>query len=145
MPTVSAYAHLSGPFDYNKMPLAPMGCEVQIHEKTDSRGTWAYHSVDGWYLNTSAEHYRVHNCHVKHTKSERLTDTFQFKHHAMPVPTITATDRIIAATRALTAAIEGTQELPPSKLQAIKNPRLLLLGEKPLQPVPIDPPLPTHP
>ncbi|KAL7502105.1 hypothetical protein ACHAXN_000864, partial [Cyclotella atomus] len=26
-PTVSAYAHLSGPFDYNKMPLAPMGCE----------------------------------------------------------------------------------------------------------------------
>jgi hypothetical protein len=34
MPTVSAYAHLCGPFDYNKMPLAPMGCEVQVHEKT---------------------------------------------------------------------------------------------------------------
>jgi hypothetical protein len=33
--TVSAYAHLCGPFDYNKMPLAPMGCEVQVHEKTD--------------------------------------------------------------------------------------------------------------
>ncbi len=29
-PTVSAYAHLSGPFDYNKLPLAPMGCEAQI-------------------------------------------------------------------------------------------------------------------
>ena len=37
-PTVSAYAHLSGPFDYNKMPLAPMGCEVQIHEKNGQ--TW---------------------------------------------------------------------------------------------------------
>ena len=34
-PTVSAYTHLAGPFDYNKMPLAPMGCKVQIHEKTD--------------------------------------------------------------------------------------------------------------
>jgi hypothetical protein len=34
MPTVSAYAHLSGPFNYNKMPLAPMRCEAQIHEKT---------------------------------------------------------------------------------------------------------------
>jgi hypothetical protein len=34
-PTVSAYAHLSGPFDYNKMPLLPMGCKVQIHEKTN--------------------------------------------------------------------------------------------------------------
>ena len=30
-PTVSAHAHFSGPFDYNKMPLAPMGCAVQIH------------------------------------------------------------------------------------------------------------------
>ena len=34
-PNVSAYAHLSGPFDYNKMPLAPMGCNAQVHEKTD--------------------------------------------------------------------------------------------------------------
>jgi hypothetical protein len=35
-PTVSAYAHLSRPFDYNKMPLAPMGCEAQIHKKTNN-------------------------------------------------------------------------------------------------------------
>jgi hypothetical protein len=58
-PTVSAYAHLCGPFDYNKMLLAPMGCEVQVHEKTDKCGTWAYHSVDGWYLYTLPEHYRI--------------------------------------------------------------------------------------
>ena len=32
-PKVSAYAHLNGPFDYNKMPLAPMGCRAQVHEK----------------------------------------------------------------------------------------------------------------
>jgi hypothetical protein len=54
-PTVSAYAHLSEPFDYNKMPLAPMGCEAQIHKKTDKQGTWACHSIDGWYLFTSPE------------------------------------------------------------------------------------------
>ncbi len=45
-PKVLAYAHLSGPFDYNKMPLAPMGCEAQVNEKTNKRGTWAYHLVD---------------------------------------------------------------------------------------------------
>ena len=60
-PTVSAYAHLSGPFNYNKMPLAPMGCAAQIHEKTDNRGTWQYHSVDGWYLFTFEENYHTHN------------------------------------------------------------------------------------
>ena len=39
VPNISAYAHLSGPFDYNKMPLAPMGCKVQVHKKADKRGT----------------------------------------------------------------------------------------------------------
>ena len=52
-PTVPAYAHMSGPFDYNKMPVAPMGCKVQVHEKTDQRGSWAYHSVD---VGTSPRH-----------------------------------------------------------------------------------------
>ena len=36
-PNVTAYAHLSGPFDYNKIPLAPMRCAVQVHEKIDKR------------------------------------------------------------------------------------------------------------
>ena len=51
-PTISAYAHMNGPFHYNKMPLAPLGCNVQAHEKADKRGTWAFHSVDGWWYAT---------------------------------------------------------------------------------------------
>ncbi len=35
LPNISAYPHLSGPFDYNKIPLAPMGCEVRVHKKAD--------------------------------------------------------------------------------------------------------------
>ena len=31
-PKLSAYAYMCGPFDYNRMPLAPMGCKVQIHK-----------------------------------------------------------------------------------------------------------------
>merc|ERR1712155_310154 len=42
-PTVSTYAHMNSPFDYNKMPLVPMGCRVKVHKKTDKSGTWAYH------------------------------------------------------------------------------------------------------
>eukprot|EP00804_Cyclotella_cryptica_P002421 CCRYP_004115-RA/>CCRYP_004115-RA protein AED:0.38 eAED:0.38 QI:0/0/0/1/0/0/2/0/346 len=57
------------------MPLAPLGCNVQIHEKTDQHGTWAFHLVDGWYISTSPHHYRTHRCHVKSTNSERLSNT----------------------------------------------------------------------
>ena len=48
MPTVSAYLYINGAFDYNKMPLAPMGCAVQIHISNKRRGTWAANVTDGW-------------------------------------------------------------------------------------------------
>ncbi len=38
-PNFSTYAHLSGAFNCNKMPLTPMGCEAQVHEKTNKCGT----------------------------------------------------------------------------------------------------------
>ena len=106
-PNVSAYAHLSGPFDYNKMPLAPMGCAVQVHEKTDKRGTWSYHSVDGWYLGTSPEHYRTHRCHIQSTKSERFTDTIQFNHKNITRPTVSHADKVMAAIADCAKAIQN--------------------------------------
>ena len=74
-----------------------MGCEVQVHENIDKSGMWAYHSVDGWPLDTSAEHYCTHLCHIKTTNSERFTDTAQFSHNMITKPTITYTDKIMAA------------------------------------------------
>jgi hypothetical protein len=38
-PMVSVYQYVNGPFNYNKMPLGPMGCAVQIHERSERRGT----------------------------------------------------------------------------------------------------------
>jgi hypothetical protein len=84
-----------------------MGCEAQVHEKTDKRGTWAYHSVDGWYLFTSPEHYRTHNCHIKHTKSERLSDTVQFQHKCITNPTITHTNKVMHALDDCVKALQG--------------------------------------
>ena len=106
-PNISAYAHLCGLFNYNNIPLAPMGCAVQVHEKTDKRGTWAYHSVDGWYLATSPEHYQTHLCHIKSTKSEHFTDMAQFSHKKITRFTITHSDKIMAAIADCTMAIKN--------------------------------------
>ncbi len=35
MPTVLVYQFFNETFDYNKMPLAPIGCAVQMHESTN--------------------------------------------------------------------------------------------------------------
>jgi hypothetical protein len=104
-PTVSAYQYVHGPFDYNKMPLAPMGCAVQIHERSERRGSWAMNSVDGWYLRTSDEHYRCHEVYVKHTRSTRISDTIHFKHKHITAPTLTPEDTIVKAIGDLTEAL----------------------------------------
>jgi len=65
------------------------------------------------------------------TGGERITNTFRYNQHAIPVPKITATDRILEATARLTAAIKGVQESPPDELAAIQTLRTLLLGEVP--------------
>ncbi len=122
-PTVSAYAHLSGPFDYNKMPLAPMGCEAQIHKKTNKQGMWAYHSVDGWYLFTSPEHYCTHKCYVKATKSKCHLDTVHFKHKHITNPTITHANKVMQAlaecVKTITGATGGTTAQEVKDLQSI--------------------------
>ena len=76
--------------------------------ETDKRGTWSYHSVDGWYMSTSPEHDRTHTCHVKETRSERLTDTVQFGHKNITNPTLTHADKIMQAISACANALKGT-------------------------------------
>ena len=104
-PTVSAYQYVQGAFDYSKMPLAPMGCAVQVHKRSERRGSWAMNSVDGWYLRTSNEHYRCHEIYVKHTRSVRISDTVHFKHKHITAPTLTPEDTIVKALNDLTEAL----------------------------------------
>jgi hypothetical protein len=106
-PTVSAYQYIRGSFDYNKMPLAPMGCAVQLHESCERRGTWAENTTDGWYLQTSPEHYRCHKIHVKKTNSKRVSDSEFFEHKNITQPTLSTVDLLKKAINNLTHALKG--------------------------------------
>jgi hypothetical protein len=145
-PALSAFEAMEGSFSFDATPMAPPGTEVLVHLKPARHSSWSYHASNGWYIGLSLKHYRCICTIMEGTGSERLTDTFRFKHHTMSVPTITPTDRIINATKHLTATVAGVQEAPPSKLEAIQNLRLLLLDEAPPLPIPINPlPVPPAP
>jgi hypothetical protein len=58
-----------------KMPFAPMGCAVQLHQSSTKQASWAEKFIDGWYLQTSPEHYQYHVIYFKQTKSKRVSDT----------------------------------------------------------------------
>ncbi len=95
IPTVSAHQYVHGQFGYNTMPLAPLGCAVQMHKAPTKRGTWAENSINRWYTQTSPEHYRCHVIYTKKTKSMRISDTVWFKHKFITQPTVTPADMIV--------------------------------------------------
>ena len=102
-----------------------MGCAAQIHKKSDKRGTWQYHSVDGWYLYTSPNHYQTHACHIKNTKKERLTNTVDFQHKRITNPTITHADKVMHAIQQVIREIKklgGIENLQEARdLQQLVN------------------------
>jgi hypothetical protein len=126
-------------------PMAPLGTEVLVHMKSNQQRMWGYHASEAWYLSHAANHYRCIQVLMADTGGKRITDTFRFKHHAIPVPEISATNRIINATTRLTAAIVGFQDAPPNKMEAIQSLRTLLLGKIAPLPLPTPSILPTPP
>jgi hypothetical protein len=104
-PTVSAYHYVNGPFDYNAMPLAPLGCKVQMHKITNRCKTRDPHSLSGWYLGTSLEHYRCHKIFCQKTCSEQISDTVFFQHWYIMQPVIMPEDQIVKAVGDLTSAL----------------------------------------
>ena len=106
-PNVSAYAHLFGPFDYNRSPLKPLGCHVQIHNKPSKRMSWDMHSNDGFYLESSLDHYRADKCFDKVTKAVRISDTVAFQDDRITKPRLTHADLLVKAVSDLSNHLKG--------------------------------------
>ncbi|KAL7482915.1 hypothetical protein ACHAW6_008569, partial [Cyclotella cf. meneghiniana] len=75
MPKTSAYVYHHGPFNYDRMPLAPLGHAIQFHIKPGCCCPWGEHSTNGWYI---AAH---HHIFFKATCTHSLSNTMYFKHN----------------------------------------------------------------
>jgi hypothetical protein len=83
---------------------------------------WATSAIDGWYLQTSPEHYQCHVIHVKQTKSERVSDTVFFKTKYITQPTMTQADVISKALIDLTQALKGkSNQKGLEQIEALKK------------------------
>ena len=106
-PNVSAYAHLHGQHDYNAHPLAPLGMQCEMHVMPDVRETFAPHSVSGYNVGTSFEHYRCYTIYIKSTRRTRVGNTIFFKHKYLTLPTITNADALLKSAEDMTTALKG--------------------------------------
>jgi hypothetical protein len=98
-PLLSAHKAVDGSFSFNATPLAPLGTKVLVHLKPTQRKSCGYHATKAWYLSHATNHYWCIRVIMRDTGGKRITNTFRFQHHALPVPHIMATDRIFQATK----------------------------------------------
>ncbi len=69
-PQISAWEFFQGPFNFNKTPLGPVGCQVLIHAKLATRRTWDFRAKNGFYIGPAMDSYRCFKLVNADTKSK---------------------------------------------------------------------------
>jgi hypothetical protein len=116
-----------GSFDYNRMPIAPMGCAIQVYIKPARWKIFSENLGDGFYLTTSEEHYRTHVVFAKKTRAKWLTNTVFLLHTYITQPTITPADAIVNLYDKLWQAIRGLQHSKDdAHFEALKRIKIIM-------------------
>lgn len=104
-PLISAYTQIHGEFDYNKTPIAPVGCKVLVHDRTNERASWDNHGSPGFYIDRAPQHYRNYTCYMQKTKQNRISNTVEFFPTHCDIPKVTPMDRLTLILQDLHEAI----------------------------------------
>ena len=83
----SVEEQLNGTFNFNKVPLAPPGIKIIVHEKTSQRLTFVPHGVNICYLVPAPLHYRCQTTHIIETGVKWISETVHFIPSRIETPT----------------------------------------------------------
>jgi hypothetical protein len=119
-PTKSAYEIIYGPYNWNRYPLAPLGCKAVVYKDGDTRGSWASRGVDGWYLCPSMDHYWCDIYYIPETCAYRISGSTKLFPQCCQLPNMLPHQHLRALTDELT-------DLAPPTNATLKGKRLLQL------------------
>ncbi len=129
--TILAYKQLNGPYDWNRHPLAPLGCKAVIYKDGSTRGSWASRGVDGWYLRQSMDHYQCSLFYVPETQAYHISGSAELFPQHCQIPNMSPhqhlralMDELRDSTTVAASTSEGRRllKLLQSNLQTILNP-----------------------
>jgi hypothetical protein len=76
-PRVSVSQELFGQFDFNKMPLAPLGTKALIYNDPRTRASWVPHATEGFYIGPVNNHYHCLCFYIPSSWRFRFADTWR--------------------------------------------------------------------
>ncbi len=101
-PSKSAYKTLYRRYDWNRYPLAPLGCKAVVYEDGNTRGLWASRGVDGWYLGPSMDHYLCDLYFIPKTRAYRISGSTKLFPQHCQLPNLTPHQHFHELTEELT-------------------------------------------
>ena len=116
-PGLLAYEQVYRIHNFERTPLAPLGCKVQTHDKPHKRLTYDPHSVNGWYLGPAVHHYRCYTCYNIDTGGETTPDTIAFFPAFMKMPNYSKRDMAIHAAADLAKAFQTPRPESPFQVE----------------------------
>jgi hypothetical protein len=145
-PWISAWEFFQGSFDFKKTPLGPVGCRVLIHAKPATCQSWDFCAKNGFYIGPVMDSHRCFKLVNADTKSQVISDTVEFYHSYLSIPSPSTEDRIIHGLQVVAGALTGAA--PPtsiSQIEAIANLRGMFESWRLLAPPSFRPPQPPMP
>jgi hypothetical protein len=119
-PSVSANQELCGPFNFNKMPLAPLGIKALVYDNPTTRATWVMHATDGFYIGPANDHYRCLCFYIPLTWCFRFADTWRLYPAHCQVPVASKHNKTLLAVailfKQLGRTIPTTASMPSSSI-----------------------------
>ncbi len=114
-PTKSAYEILDGPYDWNRYPLAPLGCKAIVYKDGNTRGSWASRGVDAWYLGPSKDHYRCNLYYIIETRAYHVSGSTELFPQHCQLPDMNPHKHLKALTEELVEATNVASNTPKGK------------------------------
>jgi hypothetical protein len=114
-PTELAYKVMNGPYDWNRYPLAPLGCKAVAYEDGDTQGSWASRGVDGWYLGPSKDHYHCDLYFIPETRAYHISGSTELFPQHCQIPCLTKQQHFWALMEELAKAVEDANATPAGK------------------------------
>jgi hypothetical protein len=114
-PNILAYKALNGPYDWNKYPLAPLGCKAVIYKDGDNRGSWASRGIDGWYLGPSKNHYQCTLYYIPETRAYCLSGLTELFPQHCQLPNLTPDQHFRALTEELAKEMATANNMPTGR------------------------------
>jgi hypothetical protein len=114
-PTESAYEILNGPYDWNRYPLAPLGCKAIVYKDVNSRGSWVLRGIDVWYLGPSKDHYQCDYYYIIQIRAYHISGLTELFPQHCQLPNLAPHQHLRALTDELAKATELASNTPKGK------------------------------